>query len=60
MRCLAGRTVMSFVSMKGVPARISTSRFSMAIPLNVNVLLSRVSAILFWPTVSNGDDPSAW
>ena len=45
MRCLTGRMVMSFVSMKGVPARISTSRFSTTRPLNVNVLLSRVSEI---------------
>ena len=60
MRCVAGRMVMSFVSMKGVPARISTSRFSTTRSLNVNVLLSRVSGILVSPTMDNGDDPSAW
>ena len=41
--------VMSFASMKGVPTRFSTSRFSTTSPLNVNVLLSRVSAILVSP-----------
>ena len=60
MRCLAGCMVMSFVSMKGVPARISTSMFSTTRPLNVNVLLSRVSAILVSQTKDTGDDPSVW
>ena len=55
-----GRMIMSFASMKGMPARISTSRFSMTRPLNVSVSLSRVNAILVSPTMDNGDDPSAW
>ena len=58
MRCLAGHMVMSFVSMKGVPAKISTSRFSTTRSLNVNVLLS--CERLVSPTIDNGADPSAW
>ena len=45
---------------EGMPARISTSRFSMTRPLNVSVSLSCVNAILVSPTMDNGDDPSAW
>ena len=51
--------VMIFASMEGVPARISTSWFSTTRPLNVNVLFSRVTAILVSPTMDNGDNPSA-
>ena len=42
--------------MKGVSVMISTSRFSTTRPLNVSVLLSRVSSILDSPTMNNGND----
>ena len=58
--CLAGRTAISLVSMKGVPASTSTSRFSTTRPSKVNVRSSRVNDKRVSPTTCRGDEPSAW
>ena len=57
---LAGRTAISLVSMKGVPASTSTSRFSTTRPSKVNVRSSRVNDKRVSPTTCRGDEPSAW
>ena len=57
---LAGCTAISFVSMKGVPASTSMSRFSMTRPSKVNVRSSRVNDKRVSPTMCKGEEPSAW
>ena len=57
---LAGRMVMSFISINGVPANISTSRFCTTSPQNWNVLFLRARDMVVSLTIVSGDDPSAW
>ena len=58
---LAGRMViMSLISINGVPANISTSRFCTTNPQNWNVLFLRARDMVVSPTIVSGDDPSAW
>ena len=55
----AGRMVISFTSINGVPASISTSRFCTTSPQNWNVLFLRARNMVVSPTIVSGDDPSA-
>ena len=57
---LAGRTAMSLVSIKGVPASTSTSRFSTTRPSKVKSRPSRLNEKRVSPTTCRGDEPSAW
>ena len=55
-----GLTEMSLSSMKGTPARMSTSRSFTTSPLNSNDRSSRVKTTCVSPTTSSGVVPSAW
>ena len=57
---LAGRTAISFISMNGVPARISTSRFSIMRPSNLDSRFSRVNEVLVSQITCRVEEPSAW
>ena len=57
---LAGRIVTSLISMNGVPASSSTSRFCTTKPVNENLLFLRVRHMDVSPIMVRGDEPSAW
>ena len=57
---LAGRIATSLISMNGVPASSSTSRFCTTKPVNANLLFLRVRHMDVSPIMVRGDEPSAW
>ena len=59
IRCLARRRAISLASIKGVPARTSTSKFSTTSPSNWNTCCLQVKESLVSPMTFSGDDPSA-
>ena len=57
---LAGLIATSLISMNGVPASSSTSRFCTTKPVNANLLFLRVRHMDVSPIMVRGEEPSAW
>ena len=57
--CFAGLTEMSFVDMKGIPAKISTSNSFTTKASDANSILSLDNIICISPTITWGVIPSA-
>ena len=57
---LTGRIATSLISMNGVPATSSTSRFCTTKPVNANLLFLRVRHMDVSPIMIRREEPSAW